>query len=185
MIAQYFDTLKAAIDGINQKEIVALAQGIRTVGETGGVIYVLGNGGSSAMASHMACDLAKGASYQQPLRYNAFALSDSNSTLMAYANDVSFEDAMTEQLKNGLKGKDMVIAISGSGSSKNLVKAIEYAQRVGATTAAITGYPTAKLKDMVDYPVDLNIHHMQIAEDLHLIVNHNLVNLLIDMNEKN
>lgn len=178
LIDTYFGQLKNALDRIDRQELVAVARVIKAAGEQRHAIYICGNGGSAAMASHMACDLGKGASYGFSRRYNAFALSDNVSTLLAYANDVSYDDIFVEQLKNCLKPGDLVIALSGSGNSPNILKAVEYANQHGGISVGISGYTNGKLKQIANHSINLNIDNMQIAEDLHLILNHNLVNLL-------
>ncbi|HUX13433.1 MAG TPA: SIS domain-containing protein [Spirochaetia bacterium] len=179
IIDDYFALLKNALDGVSREELISIAGVIRDAGDRHSAIYICGNGGSAAMASHMACDLGKGASYGFARRYNAFALSDNSSTLLAYANDVSYDDIFIEQLKNALKPGDLVIGISGSGNSPNILRAVEYANAHGGITIGITGYPTGRLQKISMHNVSLNIDNMQIAEDLHLILNHNLVNLLV------
>jgi D-sedoheptulose 7-phosphate isomerase len=185
IIDSYIDTLKDTLDKIDRSELINAAKVIREVGEKGNAIYICGNGGSAAMASHMACDLQKGASYGFKQRYNAFALSDNISTLLAYANDVSYEDIFVEQLKNCLRPGDLVIGLSGSGNSPNILKAVDYAKENGGITLGMTGYVNGKLKTAADHSINFNIDHMQIAEDLHLILNHNLVNLLTSIDEAN
>jgi len=178
LMDSYFSMLKDAIDRIDRSEMINAAEVIKAAGEKKAAIYIVGNGGSAAMASHMACDLGKGASYGFERRYHAFALSDNISTLLALANDVSYDDIFVEQLKNCLRPGDVVIALSGSGNSPNILKAVEYANAHGGITIGMTGYIKGKLRAIAQHNVNLNIDNMQIAEDLHLILNHNLVNLL-------
>lgn len=177
-IDDYFAMLKHALDSVSREELVEVAGVIREAGDRRAAIYICGNGGSAAMASHMACDLAKGASYGFKMRFNAFALSDNSSTLLAFANDLSYDDTFVEQLKSALRPGDLVIGLSGSGNSVNILRAVEYANAHAGITIGITGYSTGKLKQIARHNINLNIDHMQIAEDLHLILNHNLVNLL-------
>ena len=92
--------------------------------------------------------------------------------MMAYANDVSYEDAMLEQLKNFFKPGDYVIGISGSGNSKNVLKAIEYANENGGVTIGLTGYQGGKLKQLCSHSVNMMVDDMQITEDLHMIMVH-------------
>ncbi len=184
IIDDYFSLLKNALDGVSREELISIAGVIREAGDRHSAIYICGNGGSAAMASHMACDLGKGASYGFARRYNAFALSDNSSTVLAYANDVSYDEIFVEQLKNALKPGDLVIGISGSGNSPNILRAVEYANEHGGITIGITGYSAGRLQMIAKYNVSLNIDHMQIAEDLHLVLNHNLVNLLVAGTEK-
>ncbi len=140
--------------------------------ESESTIYSMGNGGSASTASHMVCDFNKGISCELNKRFNFVCLSDNVAELMAVANDVGYEDVFLYPLTNKLKKGDLVVAISGSGNSKNIIKACEYAKKVGAEIIGITGYDGGKLKQMADYHVDANIDDMQISEDIHLIFNH-------------
>jgi D-sedoheptulose 7-phosphate isomerase len=180
LIPQYLDMLKTAMDGISHDELLNMARVLREAADRGAAIYVCGNGGSAAMASHFACDLAKGASHGFDRRYQAFALSDNTATMMAIANDLSYDDIFSEQLKSCFRPGDVVIGLSGSGNSRNVLKAVEYANQNGGVTIGMTGYINGRLKQVAQHNVNLNINHMQIAEDLHLILNHILVNLLTD-----
>jgi D-sedoheptulose 7-phosphate isomerase len=184
IISGYVDKLKKALDNLNHEEINGLGEILKSAQARGNAIYILGNGGSAAAASHLSCDLNKGASYGYEKRYHAFALSDNISALLAFANDVSYDDVFIEQLKNCLRENDVVIGLSGSGNSKNILKAVEYADAQGAVTVGITGYTTGKLSEIAGYNVNLNIDDMQIAEDLHIVINHILVNLLTEDNPK-
>jgi D-sedoheptulose 7-phosphate isomerase len=179
-INQYFAQLKQAIDAIDQDELMNMARVLREAADRKAAIYICGNGGSAAMASHFACDLGKGASHGFERRYHCFALSDNIATMMAIANDLSYEDIFVEQLKSCFRPGDVVVGLSGSGNSKNILKAVEYANQNDGVSIGMTGYVKGKLKHLAQHNVNLNIDHMQIAEDLHLILNHILVNLLTE-----
>ncbi len=140
--------------------------------ESGSTIYSMGNGGSASTASHMVCDFNKGISCDLEKRFNFVCLSDNLPELMAIANDIGYENVFLYPLTNKLKKGDLIVAISGSGNSKNIIKACEYVKGVGAEIIGITGYNGGKLKQIADYHVDANIDDMQISEDIHLIFNH-------------
>jgi len=135
-------------------------------------IFVMGNGGSASTASHWPCDLNKGCSPEDGKRFKMISLNDSISTLMAYANDLSYEKVFVEQLKNFYTPGDLVIGISGSGNSKNVLNAIEYANNNNGKTVGLCGYSGGKLRDMVDIPLWINIDDMQKVEDIHMIIVH-------------
>ncbi len=136
-------------------------------------IYVFGNGGSASTASHFCGDLIKGVSYGLNKRFKATCLSDNLPALMAIANDISYDDIFVEQLKNFVKKDDLVIGISGSGNSANVVKAMEYANSIGAKTVAICGYKGGKIKDLAHLSIHASINDMEVAEDIHhLVLNH-------------
>lgn len=138
----------------------------------GSTIFVFGNGGSAATASHFATDLNKGISYGLEKRFRVMALTDNFSTVSAYSNDTSYDDVFVEQMKNFIKPGDLVIGISGSGNSKNVLNAVEYANSRGNITVGITGYDGGKLRQIAKHSVNANIKDMQISEDIHMILGH-------------
>lgn len=141
-------------------------------------IFICGNGGSAATASHYCCDFNKGVSENQKQKYNFECLSDNVPTMMAVANDISYDEVFRFPLKNKMKPGDIFIGISGSGNSKNVVNAMEYAKEIGGTTIAIVGYSGGKLKEMADYHIHVNINNMQIAEDVHMMMDHLMMYVL-------
>jgi D-sedoheptulose 7-phosphate isomerase len=135
-------------------------------------IFVCGNGGSASTASHFACDIVKGASFERSQRFRILALTDSLPTLTAYSNDVSYDRVFEEQLKNFAAKDDLVMAISGSGNSPNVVRAIEYGNQIGAKTIALTGRDGGKLAPLAQLNIHVPAPHMGRIEDAHLIVCH-------------
>jgi len=135
-------------------------------------VFTCGNGGSASTASHFVTDMVKGASYNRDARFRIMALTDSLPTITAYSNDVSYDCVFTEQLKNFAQPDDIVIAISGSGNSPNVVKAIEYANSIGCKTVALTGRDGGKLGTLANVEVRVQSPHMGRIEDAHLIVCH-------------
>ncbi len=174
----YFETLKQTIDRLDRKSIEALIELLLKTRENGNNIYIMGNGGSAATASHFTCDFNKGLSYKRDIRFKMICLNDNTATMLAYSNDVGYENVFVEQLKNFLKKDDVVIGISGSGNSKNILKAIEYANIHGAKTVGITGFDGGKLKNMVDVSIHADINNMQVAEDVHMMICHMLYSVL-------
>lgn len=141
-------------------------------------IFICGNGGSAATASHYCCDFNKGVSENQNDKYNFECLNDNIPTLMAVANDIGYEEVFRFPLKNKMKSGDILIGISGSGNSKNVVNAMEYAKSIGGTTIAIVGYSGGKMKGMADYNIHVNINDMQISEDIHMMLDHMMMYVL-------
>ena len=141
-------------------------------------IFICGNGGSAATASHYCCDFNKGVSENQNDKYNFECLNDNVPTLMAVANDIGYEEVFRFPLKNKMKSGDILIGISGSGNSKNVVNAMEYAKSIGGTTIAIVGYSGGKMKEMADYNIHVNINDMQISEDIHMMLDHMMMYVL-------
>ena len=135
-------------------------------------VFMLGNGGSGSTASHIVCDLVKGVSYGLPKRFRAICLNDNVPTLMAYANDLSYEEIFVEPLKNFLHPGDLVIGLSGSGNSPNVLKAIDYANQHGAHTVGLSGFGGGKLAKLAHTSVVAPVNDMQKSEDTHLILLH-------------
>ena len=120
-------------------------------------IFICGNGGSAATASHYCCDFNKGISEMQKQKYNFECLSDNVPTMMAVANDFSYDEIFRLPLKNKMNAKDIFIGISGSGNSKNVVNAMEYAKSIGGTTIAIVGYSGGRLREIADHCIHVQI----------------------------
>jgi D-sedoheptulose 7-phosphate isomerase len=135
-------------------------------------IFVCGNGGSASTASHFACDMVKGASFNRDSRFRIMALTDSLPTLTAYSNDVSYECVFVEQLKNFAQSGDLVMCISGSGNSPNVLRAAEYANAIGCKTIALTGRDGGKLAPLAQLNIQVPVPHMGRIEDAHMIICH-------------
>src|SRR3954468_22278240 len=138
------DVLKA-IETIELEKVSQAIEMLRQARDEDRRIFVCGNGGSASTASHFACDMVKGASYNRPTRFRIMALTDQLPTLTAYANDVSYDAVFVEQLKNFAEPGDVFMGISGSGNSPNVLRAIEYANWIGCRTIALTGRDGGKL----------------------------------------
>lgn len=146
-------------------------------------VFILGNGGSASTASHMACDLGKGTLQRvydnKERRFRVISLTDNVALMTALANDLSFDDIFVQQLRNLVETDDVVIAISGSGNSPNVVKAVEYAKASGAITIGFLGFKTGgKLGSMVDYSVIVDSNHYGPIEDIQLVLNHMIASWL-------
>ncbi|REK69579.1 SIS domain-containing protein [Paenibacillus paeoniae] len=135
-------------------------------------IYIFGNGGSAATASHYQNDFNKGISEYVEKKFNFLCLNDNMATLMAIANDIGYEEVFRFQLRGRIKPGDLVIAISGSGNSKNVINAVEYAKEQGNKIIGLTGYNGGKLKLLSDLSLHAPINSMQITEDVHMILDH-------------
>lgn len=135
-------------------------------------IYIFGNGGSSATASHFQNDFNKGVSENTEKKFRFVCLNDNVATVMAISNDLGFENVFRQQLIGRLRPGDVVIAISGSGNSKNIINAVEYAKEQGNPIIGITGYGGGKLKQMADVSLHAPVNSMQITEDIHMIFDH-------------
>jgi phosphoheptose isomerase len=141
-------------------------------------VYVFGNGGSAALASHCACDLGKGTVVNGNRRFRVLALTDNVPLMTAWANDASYEDVFAEQLVGLVHKDDIALAISGSGNSLNVLKALQVAKDAGALTIGLTGFRGGRMKDLCDLCVIVPSDSMQVIEDLHVCVNHAIFSAL-------
>ena len=144
-------------------------------------IFVCGNGGSASTASHFASDMVKGASFNRHTRFRMMALTDQLPTLTAYANDVGYDAVFVEQLKNFAQPGDLFLAISASGNSPNVVRAMEYANLVGCRTMALTGRDGGRLGPMAQLNIQVPVLHMGRIEDAHMIVCHMIAYYFMDV----
>lgn len=168
----YLEQLKACIDNLDRNEIDNFIKLLLEARNNKKHIFIMGNGGSAATASHFCCDFNKGMSYLKEDKFRMICLNDNVATMLAYANDVSYDNVFVEQLKNFLDEGDVVIGISGSGNSKNVLNAIEYANNNGAVTIGLTGFNGGALKQIAAYSVNADINDMQITEDIHMMICH-------------
>jgi len=168
----YFSRVKSTLDLVSRTELNVFMVLLLEALEKGKRIYIMGNGGSAATASHFAADFNKGLSYGKERRFKFTCLNDNLPTVLAYANDVGYECVFAEQLRNFVEAGDLVIGISGSGNSPNILRAIEYARACGAVTIGLTGFDGGALKAAAEYNVNVPIHNMQVTEDIHMVFDH-------------
>ncbi len=146
-------------------------------------IYIIGNGGSAATASHMANDLSAGLKMREIRNFNVESLSDNSSVCTAIANDIGYENIFYAQLKHKIKKEDVLIAISCSGNSTNIVKAAKYAKETGTTIIGVTGFDGGKLKKISDikFHVDAPKGEYGLVEDVHMILDHMIYSYYISL----
>ncbi len=169
---QYFDKLKKTLDKLDTDSIGTVVDILLQCRENEGTMYIFGNGGSAANASHIAGDFLKGISYGMEKRFKTHCLNDNIAGTTAITNDLSFDDIFIEQLKTYLSPGDVVIGISGSGNSENVVRAVQWAHDKGATTIALTGYKGGRLKKAAEFVLLAPVDDMEITEDMHTIIFH-------------
>ena len=174
-VRSYLGKLETLLKTIDPKEVSRVGELLTAARAEGRQVFLCGNGGSAALASHMAVDLGKGCSRNREKRFRVLSLTDNVPWMTALSNDVSYDDVFVEQLKNYAEKGDLLIAVSGSGNSKNVLKAIQYANQVGCLTVGISGFAGGKLKDMVTHHVHVKAEHMGLIEDAQLIIGHMLV----------
>ncbi len=178
------DYIAHEIETIRSMDVSAIDEAMRLMRETyecEGSIYIFGNGGSSATASHYQNDFNKGISEYVDKKFRFVCLNDNVPTLMAIANDIGFEEVFRFQLKNKLKQDDIVIAISGSGNSQNVVNAVTYAKSQGVKIIGLTGFDGGKLMKLSDVSLHVPINSMQITEDLHMMLDHLMMAVFYDV----
>ncbi|MCU0799148.1 MAG: SIS domain-containing protein [Candidatus Thermoplasmatota archaeon] len=180
-IADYTTTVMETMKGLDHGAVQRLIVAMKDVRSRDGAIYVFGNGGSGAASSHFAEDVGKMTipDLESPKgRYRIMSLTDNSPYLLCLGNDLGFESVFEQQLMNLARPGDLAIGISGSGNSKNVVRAIAAAKRMGMTTAGILGYDGGVLKGMVEIPVHVRSMDMQVCEDLHMHIIHQIVKSL-------
>jgi D-sedoheptulose 7-phosphate isomerase len=168
----YLTRLIKQIESVNVNEVDFAIDLIIKTWQSGNQIITLGNGGSSMTALHMITDWNKMIFKKTGKSFRGRSLVDNIGLIMAYSNDISFNDVFVEQLKNILQHGDLVIAISGSGNSENVVRAVEYANQQGVSTIGLSGFNGGRLKSIAQCSVWVNVNDMQIVEDLHAIFGH-------------
>lgn len=169
IIKNYLENLVKTIQLLKIEEFKSVASVLKDARSKGKRIYIFGNGGSGSTATHFACDINKGASYGKRERFRVVCLNDNIPTLLAYSNDIGYDVVFKEQLENFIEEGDVVIGISGSGNSKNVLHAMELANEKSAITVGITGFNGGKLKEITDYSINANFNDMQISEDIHMV----------------
>ena len=170
--SDYKQELVAALDTVDLDRVEDLIEVFRNARAEDRQIFVFGNGGSAATANHFACDIVKGASYGRDKRFRIMALSEQVATMTAYSNDVGYEAVFVEPLKNFARPGDIAMAISGSGNSENVIRAIEYANSIGCYTVGLSGMSGGRLRPSVDLSVHVPANHMGRVEDAHFFVCH-------------
>jgi D-sedoheptulose 7-phosphate isomerase len=168
----YFLELKQTIEEIPMDKVECIVRMIQEAYRNNKYVFIMGNGGSASTASHFACDLGKGTICEGKPRFRVVSLNDNMPLITALSNDFGYDRVFIEQLMNLVNPGDLVISITGSGNSPNILKAVEYAKKQGAKTIGLIGFGGGKLKEMVDEHITVsNINYGQV-EDIHLILCH-------------
>lgn len=169
---EYLSELKEVLDDFNLEQFEKIVNLILNAYENEKQIFTMGNGGSASTASHFACDLNKGCCTNLEKKIKMICLNDNTPTLLAFANDVSYDVVFVEQLKNFFNPGDLVIGISGSGNSENVIKAIHHTKQNNGQTIGFSGFSGGKLAQMVDVPFVAKVDDIQKVEDIHMILVH-------------
>lgn len=180
-LKNYIDEQKKVIDSIPVDQVVEIIEKFIEANKGKKQIFVFGNGGSASNASHFITDLGKSSSEAAESRFKCFSLNEFTSLITAIANDYAYEDVFVEQLKNFAKPNDLVLTMSVSGSSPNLVKAIEWANEKDLYTIALLGGKEGTLSNMADKVVRVDSPHYGRVEDLHMMICHMIAYAFIEI----
>jgi D-sedoheptulose 7-phosphate isomerase len=168
----YIDELKGTLDQLSGEVIEQVLDSLHEARLSNRQVFILGNGGSASTASHFVCDLGKNTRVQGTPNFRVMGLTDNMALFSALANDEGYENVFAQQLGNYLQADDVVIGISTSGNSPNVVNAIQFANSLGAKTIAFTGFTSGKLGSMVDIDLHVPSHSIEQVEDIHLVLEH-------------
>ena len=187
-IYRYLQQQKAALDSIPHDTVSRLVERFRVALAEDRQIFVFGNGGSAANASHFATDLGKGSSDKLVSqggrrRFRVLSINDNVSWITALGNDYAYEDVYVRQLENYARAGDIAMAMSVSGNSPNVVKAMEWAKRAGVFTIALVGGRRGRLAEIADVPVVIDSHHYGRVEDAHMAICHMLCYAFMELPE--
>ena len=179
-IKAYFEKLQKTLAALNLDELDLALKAIEEAYHRDAQIYIFGNGGSAATASHFVCDFNKGISDGKEKKFHFQCLNDNVPSIMAIANDISYNQIFVYQLKGNLRPSDLVIAISGSGNSSNVIEAVKYAKMIGTPIVGVSGYSGGKLRQLADYHMYVQQDDMQITEDVHMAFDHMMMRVFCD-----
>lgn len=168
----YFSELSRALAATDRGSIELMIDTIMRAYEHGSTVYICGNGGSAATASHIVCDFNKGISMHHDKKFRFVCLNDNIATMMAISNDIGYEQVFVMQAEGRVREGDILIGISGSGNSENVLLVAEYFKRLGNTVVGLTGYSGGRLAEMADVSVHVPVNDMQKAEDAHMSILH-------------
>jgi D-sedoheptulose 7-phosphate isomerase len=177
---EYFSDLARVVENISTEVVDRISDVIIEAYREDRTIFLFGNGGSASLASHFACDLGKGTALPDSShkRLRVLALTDNIPLMTAWANDTSYEDIFAEQLRGLVRPGDVSIAISGSGNSPNVLRALQLSRETGAFNVGLTGYKGGKLKALCDLCLIVPSENMQLIEDLHLSIAHSIFTIV-------
>jgi D-sedoheptulose 7-phosphate isomerase len=171
-VKSYIDELKEALDDLSEDVIEQVLDILHVARLDNKQVFILGNGGSASTASHFVCDLGKNTRVKGSPNFRVMGLTDNMALFSALANDEGYENVFAQQLANHIQPGDVVIGISTSGNSPNVVNAIHLANSVGANTIGFTGFDTGKLGSQVDVNLHVPSHSIEQVEDVHLVLEH-------------
>ena len=177
-ITTYISSLQGTINGLSVDSIARVVEILREARLTGRQIFIMGNGGSASTATHFVCDLAKNTRRTGLPHFRVIGLTDNMAIFSAYANDEGYEQVFEAQLDNLVNAGDIVIGISASGNSQNVLNAVSLAKRRNAVTVGFTGFDGGQLRGLVEVNVHVDSRVIEHVEDVHLMLEHMIVKTL-------
>ena len=172
VIIDYIDNLKNVLSQLSHQDILSIINALVKARQDEKTIYICGNGGSASTASHMVCDLSKNTRKDGAKRLKVIGLSDNIASMTAYANDEGYDRIFAEPIISLIQPGDVLLAISGSGNSPNVLRGVEAAKQLGATTIGLTGFLGGQLLDLVDICLVVPSNRMEQIEDVHMVIDH-------------
>lgn len=182
-VRNYFGSVQELLNKVPFDAVDRVVETLMSANRAGQTVYICGNGGSASTATHFGCDLAKRPIVAGQPRFRVVPLTDNNALMTALSNDIGYDVVFSEQLIPLVRKGDILIGISGSGNSKNVIKAVEVAKAAGATTIGFSGYDGGKLAPAVDISVHIPSFNMAMVEDVHLMLEHAICERLLAMNQ--
>lgn len=183
-IQNYISVLQQTIHQFPRELIADVVDVLQNARLQGSHVFIMGNGGSASTASHFVCDLAKNTRYEGLPPFKVIGLSDNMAIFSAYANDEGYENVFSQQLSNLIQPRDVVIAISASGNSKNVLCAIEEAQKHDAITIGFTGFDGGRLGQMVNINLHVKSDIIEHVEDIHLMLEHIVIKTIKEQDRR-
>ena len=171
-VVSYLDTMRKLLDELSVQSVETVMEVFEEAYHNDRTIYVCGNGGSASTAGHWVCDFAKGTISPGARRLRMIGLGDNQATLTAYANDVSYDQVFAEPVRTFVRAKDVVVLMTASGNSPNILEAAKAAREVGAITVGLIGFGGGKLAGLVDCQITVGCREYGPVEDLHLVLDH-------------
>lgn len=175
LIEGYLATIKKIVGMIDKEKIESVINMLEKARLSHNRIFILGNGGSATTANHFVCDFGKNAIKGDEGRFKIISLCDNMATITAYGNDFAYERIFEERLKNLMEEKDIIMCISASGNSKNVINAVQYAKKKNGYIISLTGFDGGKLKNLSDLNINIHGGCIEQIEDVHLMIEHIIV----------
>ena len=180
---QYVQELQSTLQQLQMRKIESVISVLQEARESGRTVFIMGNGGSASTAAHFVCDLAKNTRGTNRPLFRVIGLADNMPIFSAYANDEGYDQVFVQQLASLVRSEDVVIGISASGNSANVLRAIELANEHGATTIGFTGFDGGQLGSLVDIQLHVPSDVIEQVEDIHLVLEHMICSRLRDADE--